>query len=53
MDYPPIIRRLREVGYDGYLSVECLYPQAKRHGPRGAVADDRLALSRLLGTPPD
>jgi protein FrlC len=51
MDYPPIIRRLREVGYDGYLSVECLYPQAKRHDPRGAVANDRQALSRLLAIP--
>ena len=48
MDYPPIIRRLREVGYDGYLSVECLYPQAKRHGPRGAVARDRRVLQTLL-----
>jgi len=49
MDYPPLIRRLRQVGYDGYLSIECLYPQAKQHDPRGAVAHDLRVLRELLG----
>ncbi|MEW6360059.1 MAG: sugar phosphate isomerase/epimerase [Planctomycetota bacterium] len=48
MDYRPVIRRLREIGYDGYLSIECLYPQAKKHDPRGAAAHDLAALKRLL-----
>lgn len=48
MDYPPIIRRLREVGYDGDLSVECLYPMAKKDDPRGAAAHDLAALRALL-----
>jgi len=50
MDYGPIIERLREIGYDGYLSVECLYPQT-REDPRGAVAHDLSVLRKLLSTP--
>jgi len=48
MDYPPIIERLRAVGYDGYLSVECLYPRAKLHDPRGSAAYDLKVLRGLL-----
>lgn len=50
MDYPPIIERLRSVGYDGYLSIECLYPHAKQHDPRGAVAHDLRKLNELIGS---
>jgi inosose dehydratase len=48
MDYPPLIERLREVGYDRDLSVECLYPWAKRDDPRAAVSHDLAALRGLL-----
>lgn len=48
MDYRPIIERLREVGYEAYLSVECLYPRAKRHDPRGSIAHDLGVLRHLL-----
>lgn len=48
MDYPPIIVRLREVGYDGYLSVECLYLWAKRDDPRAAIAHDLGVVRELL-----
>ena len=49
MDYPPIVERLRSVGYRGYMSVECLYPQAKQD-PRCAVAHDLAVLRDLLGS---
>jgi sugar phosphate isomerase/epimerase len=42
MDYPLIIERLRATGYDGHLSVECLYPQAKLHDHRGSIMHDLL-----------
>ena len=48
MDYPPIIERLRSVGYDGYLSIECLYPQAREHDPRGAVEHDLRKLTEIM-----
>ena len=48
MDYGPIIERLRAIGYDGYLSVECLYAQAKREDPRGSIAHDLAVLRELL-----
>ena len=50
MNYVPIIERLRAIGYNGYLSVECLYPRAKRDNPRGAVAHDLRTLRKLLRT---
>ena len=50
MAYPPIIERLRATGYDGYLSVECLYPKAKTEDPRGSVAHDLEVLRELLET---
>jgi len=50
MDYPPILERLRAAGYDGYLSIECLYPQAKTEDPRGSVAHDLEVLHELLQT---
>jgi len=46
MDYRPIMERLRAVGYEGYLSVECLYPWAKDDDPRGAAA--RKPCARLV-----
>ena len=49
MDYPPIIKRLREIGYDGFLSLECLYPWAKTQDPAAAVAHDLEVLRGLLG----
>lgn len=52
MQYPPIIRRLRDTAYDGYLSVECLYPRAKTDDPRGAVAHDLAVLRELLSESP-
>ena len=52
MDYVPIVERLREIAYDGYLSVECLYPRAKREDPRGAVAHDLSVLRELSSTTP-
>ncbi|MHA1573758.1 MAG: sugar phosphate isomerase/epimerase family protein [Alphaproteobacteria bacterium] len=48
MNYRPIIERLRAAGYDGYLSVECLYDKAKKHDPRGAVEHDLSVLRALL-----
>jgi len=48
MNYVPIIEQLQAIGYDGYLSVECLYPHAKRDEPRGAVAHDLRVLRELL-----
>ena len=47
--YGPIVDRLRAIGYDGYLPVECLYPDAKEHDPRASVAHDLAALRGLLG----
>ena len=49
MDYPPILERLRSVGYDGYLSIECLYAQAKQHGSRSAIEHDLRALTEAIG----
>ena len=51
MDYRPIIRRLREIGYDGYLSIQCLYPQS-RSDPNGSIARDLASLRDLLNSPP-
>ena len=48
MDYAPIIERLRQVGYGGYLSIECLYPKAKKEDPQGSVAHDLEILRELL-----
>ena len=49
MDYPPIIERMRSVGYEGYLSIECLYPAAKRDDPRRWVEHDLGVLRELVG----
>ena len=49
MDYPPIIERLCATGYDGHLSVECLYPRAKLRDPRGSIMHDLSTLHELLG----
>jgi len=48
MDYSPIIEKLRGIGYGGYLSIECLYDQAKKDDPRGAVARDLAVLREHL-----
>ncbi len=48
MDYGPILAQLRAIGYGGYLSVECLYPQAKKEDPRGSIAYELRVLNELL-----
>ncbi len=48
MNYPPIIQRLRQIGYDGDLSIECLYSQAELHAPRECIAHDLDVLQNLL-----
>ena len=48
MDYGPILARLRSVGYEGYLSVECLYGWAKKEAPREAAAHDLKVLRELM-----
>jgi len=49
MDYVPIIRRLRAMGYDGYLSVECLYgPQDGEVAPAAGAEHDLGVLRGLL-----
>lgn len=50
MNYPPIIERLRQIGYDGDLSIECLYSQAKEHAPRECIAHDLGVLQNLLSS---
>jgi sugar phosphate isomerase/epimerase len=47
VDYPAILRALRAVGYDGYLSIECLQPEA-RTDPIGTARRDFQTLRRLL-----
>jgi hypothetical protein len=44
------IRVAAQVGYGGYLPVECLYPKAKTEDPRGFVAHDLEVLHELLDT---
>jgi len=48
MDYGPIIERLRAIGYDDYLSVECLYAQVKKEDTRGSIVHDLAVLRELL-----
>ena len=48
MKYGPIIAGLRELGYEGSLSVECLYPWAKKNDPGAAIAHDLDVLQQLL-----
>jgi len=48
MKYGPILEGLREMGYNGYVSVECLYRSAKQDDPRGSVAHDLKVLRELL-----
>ncbi len=46
-DYNEVIALLRESGYGGYLSVECLGPDAKTD-PIGTASRDRVLLERFL-----
>ena len=48
MDYPPIVKRLREIAYEGYLSIECLYAKAKEDDPRGAAANLSNGVKNIL-----
>jgi len=45
----PILARLREIGYGGYVSVELMNPQIWRVGPRQFGEIGITALRRLLG----
>ena len=47
VSYPPIIEKLRKVGYQGYLSIECLGPSAKTQ-PYETAKHDYAILRRLL-----
>ncbi len=47
VDYPSILARLREVGYDGFLAVECLGPDAKSQ-PIQTARRDVSALRVML-----
>lgn len=46
-DYLPIFVRLRRLGYEGYLSLECLGPDA-RENPAATLKRDLDILTRLL-----
>ncbi len=46
-DYGLVMKMLREVGYDGYLTIECLDPEA-RDNPRAAVRRDLEILMQYL-----
>ena len=46
LDYPSIIETLEKIGYDGYLSLECLYDEV-REAPRDAVETDFRYLTKL------
>ena len=45
-DYAEVLALLRQVGYDGYLSIECLGADARRDPPR-TVRRDLDILKRL------
>ncbi|MFQ6078866.1 MAG: sugar phosphate isomerase/epimerase family protein [Thermodesulfobacteriota bacterium] len=47
LNYRSIIKALSEVGYSGYLSIECLYDEVKQQ-PRKFVSADLLYLRELL-----
>lgn len=47
MDYLPILRRLKEKGYEGYLSIECLMPEAAEK-PLEAISADLRWLECVL-----
>lgn len=45
--YPAVLAALALTGYDGYLTLECLQPEA-RQDPVGTARRDRLILERYL-----
>jgi sugar phosphate isomerase/epimerase len=47
LNYPGIIKALTEIGYNGYLSIECLYDKINDR-PREAIENDLRYLARLL-----
>ena len=47
-DYDEVIPLLRQAGYDGYLSVECLGPRAQAR-PVATAREDLAILTRYLG----
>lgn len=48
-DYAEVVSLLREIGYNGYLSVECLGPDAKSD-PIATATRDRTILESYLGS---
>jgi L-ribulose-5-phosphate 3-epimerase len=50
-DYPSVFGILRKSGYEGYLSVECLGPDAQQR-PEQTARRDLAILKRLLEEPP-
>jgi len=50
-DYAEVIALLRQAGYDGYLSVECLGPDAQTH-PAETARRDLTILKRYLEAAP-
>ncbi len=49
MNYIPILKRLKEIGYSGYLSIECLTQDAKDK-PREAVKHDYRYLCDMIAS---
>ena len=45
----PIVGRLREIGYDGYVSVEVMNPQIWQIPPRSVAEIAATALRKVLG----
>jgi sugar phosphate isomerase/epimerase len=48
-DYTEVVALLRKMGYEGYLSVECLGPDAKSD-PIATATRDRTILESYLGS---
>jgi len=47
--YPAVLAALRSTGYDGYLTVECLQPEARQHPVKTARRDRRILEQYLAG----
>jgi 2-keto-myo-inositol isomerase len=53
LDFAPLLQRLREIGYNGWVSLELLNPQLWKAKPTQVAELGWMALNRLLGpTPP-
>jgi len=51
LDYTDVLATLRQAGYDGYLTVECLQPEAETH-PMATARRNLDMLARYLETIP-